>query len=436
MHVYPGYWQSPWPGEDGGPRRLQMPHGLPGLGLGLGLAHGERLEVTERRLTAATMIVLRKPGEVFLLRHTVYRSFAGLPTTSRVERIDPERLVPLACSPELPGGPFWPGGMAAHANGSLYVVYGRYCHRLGADCGLLSSHRLPRSKPYNSFVILDDGVLVTKEIQRDAKEVSHLSILDPERLEPVCAEVACPEPSVARLSAHGNTLYVVGTRSAFRYFWDSQRARLELDGVFRAPYLTSPDQSYGWDAVIDGTNAWFMDNGAHTYKHHLRGQGISTGPLHLVRASLAPEGGWEMRPISNLPAGTITNPPLFVPDLEDPRRGIVVAYDASHAVMVAWRFLGPGDWRPLWRKDGFACASHFIYFPDTGELVTNDFHRLFGDDVVILDVKSGREKGRAATGSVYQSVLFPAPGWRRDIYYVSFSKIARVAVRGAGAAVS
>ncbi|HEX2572742.1 MAG TPA: hypothetical protein VH877_24545 [Polyangia bacterium] len=425
MQSYRGYWQSPWPGEDGGPERMQMPQGLPGLGL----AQGERLAVTERRLTAATMIVLRDPGEVYLLRHTVYRSFVGLPTTSRVERIDPERLAPLERSPELPGGPFWPGGLAAHANGSLYVVYGCYCHRLGADCTLLASHRLPRPRPYNSFVILDDGVLVMKEIQREGRERSHLSVLDPERLAPLCAEVECPEPSVARLSAQGNTLYVIGTRSAFRYRWDPGRARLELDETWRPPYLTSPDQSYGWDAVIDGTNAWFMDNGAHTYKYHLRGEGVARGPVHLVRASLAAGGEWEMQVISGRPRGTITNPPLFAQE-----RGIAVAYDASHAVLVAWRFDeggagGAGRWQPLWRKEGFACASHFVYFPDTGELVTNDFHRLLGDDVVVLDIETGREKARARVGSLYQSVLFPAPGWRRDVYYTSFSKIARVFAR-------
>ena len=126
----PGYWPSPWPGEDGGPRRSQAPHGLSGLQL----RHGDRLEVTRRDVFMATMVILRNPGEVYLLCHTV-----GGDSVTWVERIDPESLTTIERSPDLPGGPFWPGGLAAHANGSLYVTYGRWCHRLGADCQPLAS---------------------------------------------------------------------------------------------------------------------------------------------------------------------------------------------------------------------------------------------------------------------------------------------------------
>ena len=55
-----GYWPSRWPGEDGGPRRLQRPLG----GAGPALAPG-RVDVASRDAIAATMVVLRGPGEVF-----------------------------------------------------------------------------------------------------------------------------------------------------------------------------------------------------------------------------------------------------------------------------------------------------------------------------------------------------------------------------------
>ena len=60
-----GYWRSPWPAEDGGPRRLQRPAG--GVGPAL---RPDAVDVTTREAIAATMLVLREPGEVFLLRHT------------------------------------------------------------------------------------------------------------------------------------------------------------------------------------------------------------------------------------------------------------------------------------------------------------------------------------------------------------------------------
>ena len=86
------------------------------------------------------MVVLRDPGEVFLLRHT-----AGPDAISWVERIDPITLEPLARSDDLPGGPTWPGGIAAHANGSLYVVFGNHAHRLGPDLAVLASRERCRA---------------------------------------------------------------------------------------------------------------------------------------------------------------------------------------------------------------------------------------------------------------------------------------------------
>src|SRR3990172_3100108 len=139
----PGYYDSPFPGEDGGPRRQMVPRSA-----GLGMKPGELLAITSRLASMATMAVLRDPGEVFLQGNTPPSGNS----TSWVERIDPVTLEPLARSPDMPGGPFWPGGILVHANGSLYVTYGRYCHKLDADCGLLASRELPQPHPYNSLL--------------------------------------------------------------------------------------------------------------------------------------------------------------------------------------------------------------------------------------------------------------------------------------------
>ena len=112
----------------------------------------------------STMAVLGAPGEVFLLSHSVIRSHIGLPTSASVTRIDPESLNTLYRSPTLQGGPMWPGGMAVHINGNLYVVYGRYAHKLDRQCNLLSTYLLPLNEPYNSFVVLDNGLIVTKNL--------------------------------------------------------------------------------------------------------------------------------------------------------------------------------------------------------------------------------------------------------------------------------
>ena len=54
--------------------------------------------------------------------------------------------------------------------------------------------------------------------------------------------------------------------------------------------------------------------------------------------------------------------------------------------------------------------------------------RLAHEDVLVLDVETGVERGRASVPSLFQSVLFPCPGWNRDAYYCSFSTVARIAV--------
>jgi hypothetical protein len=54
--------------------------------------------------------------------------------------------------------------------------------------------------------------------------------------------------------------------------------------------------------------------------------------------------------------------------------------------------------------------------------------RLTKEDVLVLDIESGEERGRAPVPSLFQSVLFPCPGWNRDLYYCSFSTVARIAV--------
>ena len=414
-----GYLDSPWPAEDAGPQRLQAPR----TGPGLGLQTGEALRATTRRTLMSTMTVLGAPGEVYLLTHSALRSEIGLPTTACVEQIDPVTLRPLHRSPRLRGGPVWPGGMAIHRNGDIYVVYGRYAHRLNRRCVPLASLELPLNQPYNSFVVLDNGLMVTKNLS--ASTPARLTVIDPASLLPACADTDAPEPSIARLSARGNTVYVVGVRSIFRYHWNDTARALSLDADWRFDYIDSGQQTYGWDAVIDGHHAWFMDNGAHRYRYRQRmiGSGVSLTANRLIRVSLSDAADHSTLDVSGLPGGSITNPPVV-----DVPRGIVVGYDSANTVLQAWRF--DADLRapiPLWRKAPFGAASHMILYADTGELVVNDYRR-HGEEVVVLDITTGLERGRVRTGGLMQGVVFPSPGWGRDFYWSSMGRLARVCV--------
>ena len=414
-----GYFVSPWPAEDGGPQRLQTAPiaSAPGLNL----RPGERLGCTTRHTLLSTMTVLGAPGEVYLLTHSALRARLGVPTTACVERIDPISLQPLARSPRLPGGPMWPGGMALHRNGDLFVVYGRYLHRLDRQCQPLASLQLPIDAPYNSFVVLDNGLIVTKNLSDTL--AARLTVVDPATTARACPDQDCPEPSIARLSAIGNTVYVVGVRSIFRYHWSDAASQLVFDADWRFDYIGASGQSYGWDVVLDGQHAWFMDNGHHRYLFRMVGAGVSPTPNRLLRVSLSDAADHQALDVCGAPGGSITNPPLVVL-----QRRIVVGYDSANRQMQAWRF-DPAlrALQPLWHKGELGCASHMLLYPATGELVTNDYRR-FGEEVVVLDIETGAERGRVRVGGLTQGVVFPSVGWGRDLYWCSMGKLARVCV--------
>jgi hypothetical protein len=188
-------------------------------------------------------------------------------------------------------------------------------------------------------------------------------------------------------------------------------------------------QTFGWDAVLtpDGS-AWFLDNGAGTeaFAGSFVGKTSSHAPLHLVRVPWPPTtGDAQLVDICGHPGGIVANPPIVALDGE---HGLAVGYDSGHGVMTAWRW-APGRDRmdELWQRPQNH-AAHSIYYPDCGDLVTFDYDVERGiDQCVVLDVSTGKERARADTGSPIQSVVFPCPGWERDLYALTFTTLSRVA---------
>ncbi|HEY1357948.1 MAG TPA: hypothetical protein VGF21_06565 [Thermoleophilaceae bacterium] len=446
------YWPRPWTCEDGGPRRFGCVRGQPGLGI----RPGERLEVAAVYDAFATdLLVRREPGELYALRHDIpARGPRARPVEGWVERLHPRTLAVTARTPRLPGGRWWPGGIAAHANGDLHMVFGRWAHRLSAELDVLASRQLPVERPHNSFVVLDGGELVTKDCDApEGLEPSTVSVLDPETLEPVTAPLQLPEPSIARLASDGDSVIAIGTTVVYRLRLDRAGGRVLIDDEWRPRYGPAPDRSYGWDPVITDEHVFWMDNGRNGVDRSMLGSGAAAGPVRLWWAR-RDDGEARSVEISGLPHGTESNPPGW-----DPERRIVVAYDAGNAVLRAWTVNGD-ELEPLWRRDGFAHAGHLIVHPDTRELVAQDWSdaaalrrpllrralrpafqllaqsaavrraslRTGSDQLVVLDLDSGEDKARVGVPSSSQAFLFPAPGFDRDVYYQSLTTIARVVV--------
>jgi len=405
---------------------------------------------------ATDLLIRREPGELYALRHDIpFGDPLSRPVEGWVERLDPESLEVVASTPRLPGGKYWPGGIAAHRDGDLHMVFGRWAHRLSPALEVLASHRLPVERPHNSFVVLDGGELVTKDCDAPPGRVpSTVSVLDPETLLPVAPPLELPEPSIARLACDGDSVIAVGTETVFRLRLDRDAGRTVIDESWRPRYGPAPDRSYGWDPVIAEEHVFWMDNGRNRTDRTMRGSGEAAGPVRLWWARRDAAAAVRSTEISGLPYGTESNPPGW-----DPLGKIVIAYDAGNAVLRAWRLAGE-ELEPLWRRDDFAHAGHLILYPDTRELVAQDWQdpallrrpalrralrpafqllshservrraslRSGSDQLVVLDLHSGAEKARVGVPSPSQAFLFPAPGFGRDVYYQSLTTIARVAV--------
>ncbi len=135
-------WPRPPPlcGTGRGPRRTAGPAGpsRPTGCRGWRCGPGERLEITAVRDALGrrwSSCALRARSTSCATRwavvHSRTRSRRG---SSRSTRSRWRR----SAAPRISSGPFWPGGMAAHADGSLHVVAGNHCHRLSAELDVLA----------------------------------------------------------------------------------------------------------------------------------------------------------------------------------------------------------------------------------------------------------------------------------------------------------
>lgn len=99
-----------------------------------------------------------------------------------------------------------------------------------------------------------------------------------------------------------------------------------------ARYRTLEGQTFGWDCVLAAGAAWFLDNGERlaAFDGTLRGHGVSTAQLHLVRMSLD-TGEVRMAEICGKAGGLVVNPPIV-----DERRGIAVGYDTGNGVVAGF----------------------------------------------------------------------------------------------------
>ncbi len=430
----PGYYPSSWPVECGGNRRHKAAPGR------LDAASGTATVTTRTDDRWHVMVIERDPGQWYV--GGTMAAFAGPPPFGWVDRIDPDTLEPLARSAELPcGDHVWCGAILAHANGSIMSVNGSFLHRLDPDdLSVIAERKLPADCSHNGLLSLSDGTLLTKDLRLEGRGGTTVTRVDPETLE-VLDTIVLPEGSMGRIAADvdpetGNEyVYVPGIEHVLRLHIDG--ANMSVDQDWQPHYRTEGgDHGLSWDACISDGSCWVMDCGdlesirmIHRRDPNGRwdehpGRRLSwrqpapwSGPQRLLRIDLGSGAVSEVAPFGT-PGGGIIAPPVHVPEHDmaiawDSVNGGLAGVTGTDELSVAWHL----DVRPSMQP---------VVFPDSGELVINDFTDAGSDDLIVVDVATGELLDRVETGSRIANGMFLTAGPDRSVFYCSTLTLAKV----------
>jgi hypothetical protein len=427
----PGYYPSPWPVECGGNRRQKAAIG------GLNARGSEARVICRNDDRWNVMAIRRGPGEIYV--GGTMPAWHGPEPFGWLQKLDSETVAPLASSPDLPaGGHVWCGAIAAHANGDIYKVNGCYMHRLDPNCQVVTERRLPVDQAHNGMLILSDDSIVTKDLRLAGQGPSTITRLAADGLEVIGEPLRLPEGSMGRiasdLTANGEFIYIPGIEHVWRIHVDGDR--MAVDENWRPQYREEPGpQGLSWDGCISSDALWLMDNGdidslRAIYGVHPNGRFDGPehrlswrrpapweGPQRLLKVSLDSGAIQSIAPFGT-PGGGIIAPPVYVPEHK-----MCIAWDSINGG-VAGISDADGDLKVSWTVDARPSMQPVV-FPETGELVINDFKP--GDDqLIVIDIQTGEVIDCVSTGSHFANGMFLTPGGDRDIYYCSTYAVARV----------
>jgi len=313
-------------------------------------------------------------------------------------------------------------------------------HRLDTDCAVLVERQLPVDRAHNGLLALSDGTLMTKDLRLDGQGPSTLTLLQAGTLEVVQEPCVLPEGSMGRIASDRydgvDHIYVAGTEHLFRLVWDG--TRLELDDAWKPRYRDANGaHGLAWDCCLADGSVWLMDNGDITsvrtiFGPHPNGR-ISfearsqlswrlpapwAGPQRLLRIGCRnPTDRTSVAPF-DAPGGGIIAPPVYVPELD-----IAVMWDSVNGGIAGLRPQG-NELEVVWTTHARPTMQPVV-FPESAELVINDFRETGHDDLIVLSLETGEIRSRGDTGAQLANGMFLTAGDARDVYYCTTGTLAR-----------
>jgi hypothetical protein len=317
-------------------------------------------------------------------------------------------------------------------------VNGSYLHSLDPqDLSVVCERELPVNRAHNGLLALSDGTLVTKDLRLEGQGGTTLTFLEPQELE-VRDTLVLPEGSMGRIAADHHdgvdSVYVPGTEHVWKI--DVINGSPSI-AEWKCRYRYSDSQSgLAWDSCISDGYLWLMDCGDIDAVRSIHrafpngrfdqppGKRVSwqnpapwTGAQRLLRINQSSGELDSIEPFG-IPGGGIFAPPVNIPEHE-----VAVAWDSINGGLAG--ISTAGSLEPLWHLN-VKPTMQPVVFPESGELVINDFTDDQSDDVVVVDIRTGELLARVPTGSRVANGMFLSAGDQRDVYYCSTLTWARI----------
>jgi hypothetical protein len=325
-----------------------------------------------------------------------------------------------------PGQWSYPGVMAVHGNGFLYAAYGNAMVKLDPSTGrTLARRELPEDRAgtgaaYNGFVVLPDGNIVAKKIERGPCATpgaiqglvcsatnalpSRIVVVEPRRLR-ILSSVVPPEPVTGRVTFGGGHLYAAGRDSLFRYRYRKGRLRYD-EGWGPVTYRTG--------GQLPGTGPGLLGGFLVVQTNFLP----ASAPLAVTAVSVRDSHKvFRIQPFAGTGASgswIVSKPAL------DAANRTVVTHDTSAGQMAALRLDPRRGFSVRWRRT--------LHSLDFSALIGDAAHRQIvipdrsaaGERVLWLSERTGRLQAQtkvlsasAAPGNIV------TPGFARRFFYLS-----------------